>query len=72
MIGEIVKVQHAQTMNKRGQTELRRTKPTYEKIAVVYEGGQVLVGNSLDLWDIVPSKDSKAKFETTLPEALRK
>lgn len=58
----ILKIQHAQTF-KHGKVGLRKTKPTYIPITLVYaDGKSVLAGG--ELWDVVKSKDSKATFET--------
>lgn len=63
-IGDIVKIQHYQTVNRAGNAILKKTKPSYERISQIYADGDVMVGNSFDVWKIAASTDPRAKFET--------
>ena len=63
-VGKILKLQHAQSFGKGGIVGLRKTKPVYIKIVLEYDNGMVQVDGLSDTWEVIPSKDSKAQFET--------
>ena len=62
-VGKILKLQHAQKLVK-GVASLRKTKPVYVTIGLEYDNGNVNAVGSNDTWEVVPSKDSRASFET--------
>ena len=62
-VGKTLKLQHTQTF-KGGTASLRKTKPTYLKIVLEYDNGNVQVEGLSDTWEVIPSKDARAEFET--------
>ena len=63
-VGKTLKLQHTQSFGKGGIVGLRKTKPTYLTIVLEYDNGMVQVEGLSDTWEVTPSKDSKAQFET--------
>lgn len=61
-VGKMLKLQHTQSFGK--SVGLRKVKPTYLTIVLEYDNGMVQVEGLSDTWEVIPSKDSKAHFET--------
>lgn len=59
-IGNIVKVAHATN----GKGRFIKAKPRYLKVVQEYVEGCVMVENNCEVWDIIPSPDPKAQWET--------
>lgn len=64
-VGKIVKVMHVS--NRGGLVRLVKTKPVYMTISQEYVGNTVALEGTSDIWDVIPSKDPKAQFETYIP-----
>lgn len=73
-VGSICKVQHRTSYDaSKGKLVLKRVKPEYLRINLEYLEGTVTVQTKdgtplLDVWDVQPSKDPKAQFETVIPK----
>lgn len=64
-IGKVLKIQHGVTLGKGGLAKLTPLrKPVYVVIGTEYIGDRVRAVGSLDVWQVRPSSDSRAQFET--------
>jgi hypothetical protein len=59
-VGKIVKLQH---FTHNGKFK-KSSRPVYANIVMEYADGDVQVENSHEVWQVRPSKDPKAQFET--------
>lgn len=64
-LGTVVKIQHAS--NRGNFTKLVPSRARYARVVREYMDGDVMVENSQEVWQVRPSKDSKAQFETYVP-----
>lgn len=64
-LGTVVKVQH--TSNRAANVKLVRTRPSYLRVTQEYICGSVQVEGSLEVWEVQPSTDPKAQYETFVP-----
>lgn len=64
-LGKVVKVMHRS--NRANFTKLVSCRPAYLRVTREYVDGDVQVEGNEEVWQVRPSKDSKAQYETFVP-----